>query len=143
MQKYVEEDNNEGIKQNINLNENIDNNSNKTDDELDEEQNACDEKSDYDSENDEESVWTDIDSEESVRTAVSEDIEGNTIDLKASAYDSESTECDSNRIFLGLSQESKYRRKKPLGIDDLESASSQSYMDRSHWCDDYEFECEY
>ena len=49
MQKHVEQDNNEGIEQNMNLNENIDNNSNKTDDELDEEQNASDEKSDYDS----------------------------------------------------------------------------------------------
>ena len=102
--------------------------------------------------NDEESAWTDIDSEESVRTdienekvlsAVSEDIEGNTIDLKASASDSESTECNSKRIFLGLSQESKYCRKKLLGIDDLESVSSQSYVDRSHWHDDYEFEYEY
>ena len=56
IKKYVEHDQNECIKHNMNLNENIDDNSNKTEDKSEEEQNACNKEIDYDLE-EERNVW--------------------------------------------------------------------------------------
>ena len=50
MQKYAEQDNNEGIQNNINLNENIDDTGNKTEDKSEEEQQEYEECSEYHSE---------------------------------------------------------------------------------------------